>query len=137
MLAAGRLRHRVTFLAPTKIQDPVSGDMLITWANVWTNIAAEIAPLSAKEFIAAQAMQAQTVARITIRVLPELTAQHRVRHGDTIYSIDGPPLRDNESGREYMTLLVSEVDDSEGAAGATADSSTVTADSDQYTADAA
>jgi SPP1 family predicted phage head-tail adaptor len=106
MLDAGRLRHRVTFQARANIQDPVTGETVIVWSDEWTNIAAAIEPLSARELIAAQAQHSEVSARITIRPLSGLTAQHRVVHNGHIYNIEGV-IPDPDSGLEWLTLPVS------------------------------
>lgn len=106
MLDAGRLRHRVTFQARANIQDPVTGETVIVWSDEWTNIAAAIEPLSARELIAAQAQHSEVSARITIRPLSGLTAQHRVVHNGHIYNIEGV-IPDPDSGQEWVTLPVS------------------------------
>lgn len=106
MLDAGRLRHRVTFQARQNIQDPVTGETVIVWTDAWPNIAAAIEPLSARELIAAQAQQSEVSARIIIRPLPGLTAQHRVVHSGRIYNIEGV-IPDPDSGQEWVTLPVS------------------------------
>jgi SPP1 family predicted phage head-tail adaptor len=106
MLEAGRLRHRVTIQARQNIQDAVTGETVIAWVDAWVDIAAAIEPLSARELIAAQAQQSEVSARITIRPLSGLTAQHRVVHNGDIYNIDGV-IPDPDSGQEWVTLPVS------------------------------
>lgn len=105
-LAAGRLRHRVTIQQPVHTQDPDTGAMTTTWADV-AEVAAEVAPMSVREFIASAAMQSQVTARITIRYRPGIDASMRVVHKDRIYNIQGV-LSDPESGLEYLTLPCSE-----------------------------
>lgn len=103
-LDAGRLRHRVVIEQKTTTRDPDTGAPITAWvtfATVW----AEVAPLSAKEFIAAQAMQSEVSARITIRYLPGLLAAMRVLFRGQVYNIAGV-LPDNVSGLEYITLPV-------------------------------
>lgn len=107
MLDAGRLRHRVTFQARQNVQDPVTGETVITWVDAWTNIAAAVEPLSASERISAQAQHSEVSARITVRPLPGLTARHRVLHNGRVYNIEGV-IPDPDSGQEWATLPVSE-----------------------------
>ena len=106
-LAAGRLRHRVTVQRPSYTQDPDTGAMVLAWVNVAEDIAAEISPMSVREFIASAAMRSQVTARITIRCRPGIDASMRVVHKDRIYNIQGV-LSDPESGMEYLTLPCSE-----------------------------
>lgn len=107
MLDAGRLRHRVTIQARTLAQDPVTGETTLTWSSAWENIAAAIEPLSAGERIAAQAQHSSVTARIVLRPIAGLTAQHRILHGGRVYNIEGV-IRDPDSGLEWVTLPVSE-----------------------------
>lgn len=107
MLDAGRLRHRVTIQARANVQDPVSGETVIVWTDAWINVAAAIEPLSARERIDAQAQRSEASARITLRPLAGLTAQHRIVHNGRIYTIEGV-IPDPDSGLEWLTLPVSE-----------------------------
>lgn len=87
-LAAGRLRHRISIQRPLNTQDPVTGEMSLTWEDVATNVAAEIAPLSVKEFIASQQMQSDITTRIVIRHRRGLTADMRILHSVNVYARD-------------------------------------------------
>ncbi|MBK4414170.1 phage head closure protein [Enterobacter hormaechei] len=105
-MQAGKLRHRVTIQEPVMVQNPETGAVNKTWrdlATVW----AEVSPLSAREFIAAQASQGEITTRITIRFRPGITRMNRILFRGEIYNIDGV-LPDPKSGREYLTLPCSE-----------------------------
>lgn len=107
MIAAGKFRHRVTIQRPTYTQDPVTGAPgAITWEDVYTGLAAEVHPLSARELIEANQLQSKIVARITIRFKDDLTPDMRILHRGTIYNIAGL-LPDHYSGLEYLTIPVS------------------------------
>lgn len=101
----GSLRHEVTIQSLAEGVN-VAGDTVATWSDVAT-VWADIQPLSAREFIAGQALQSDVSARITIRYLEGITAAMRVVHGATIYNIRGV-LPDQASGREYLTLPCSQ-----------------------------
>lgn len=117
-LAAGRLRHRVLIeryvLAVDSngdvIQDPDTGETTGAWqtlAEVW----GAIEPLSAREFLAAQATQSQVTARIVIRHRSDLGASMRLVHmvngaRGALYNPAGF-LADKDSGLEYLTIPVS------------------------------
>ena len=112
-LAAGRLRHRIVIEQKVTTRDPDTGAALTSWLPWVTNadgtaksIAAEVVPLSAREFLAAQAGQSQVTARITIRYRPGLAATMRIIHRDQTYNIAGA-LPANKSGLEYITIPVS------------------------------
>ena len=109
LLNAGTLRHRVAIQQPTETQSATTGEITVAWATVsgMESLAAEIVPLSAKEFLSAQATQSEIVARIVIRYRTGITAKMRVNHNGTIYNIRGV-LPDPDSGREWLTLPVSE-----------------------------
>lgn len=109
-LAAGRLRHRVDLLAPGDGRDPNTGELLgDAYADVETDIPAEVVPVSVREFVASQATQSQVTTRVTLRYREDVTARHRLRHRGRIFEIVGPALPDPESGLEYITLACSEV----------------------------
>lgn len=102
----GKLRHRVRLERPGRTQDPNTGEMIDGWelvATVW----ASVEPLSAREFIAAQAGQSEVTARIVIRHREGIDATMRILHRGRVYNIEGV-LADPKSGRHYLTLPVSE-----------------------------
>jgi len=105
-MKAGKLRHKIQIQKKTAAQDNITGAVTYTWsklADVW----ASIEPLSAREYIAAQAVQSKVSARITIRHRDDIDATMRIAHGNKIYNIAGV-LADPKSGLEYITLPVSE-----------------------------
>lgn len=104
-LAAGRLKDLVRLERQEVSQDPVTGEVTTTWVTVAEHIPAEIVALSAREFIAAGATQAEVTARIKIRYRAGVIASMRMvdeRMG-TPYGLVGV-LPDPNSGREYLTL---------------------------------
>lgn len=104
-LSAGRLRHRIRIERPGYEQDSVTGEMVLSWELVAEKVPAAIEPLSAREFIAAQAVQSQISARITIRYRADLSRDMRIVHNGKIYRPAGF-LPDAVSGLEYMTIPV-------------------------------
>ena len=109
-LAAGRLRHRVTFQRfvtlldsnGEEIQDPVSGVISKEWQDVAT-IWCAIEPLSGREFIASQAVQSKVTGKFIARKRTDIDAACRAIHNGTLYQVE-TVLPDPESGLEYMTL---------------------------------
>lgn len=87
-------------------QDLMTGAMRDNWVEI-AQLWAGIEPLSAREFIAAQAQQSQVSARITLRYRAGINSGMRLVYRNAIYSIEGV-LADKESGVEYMTLPCSE-----------------------------
>lgn len=106
-IPAGNLRHRVSIQRKQITQNPQTGAMTETWVDAWSNVPAAIEPLSAREFIAASAVQSEVTTRITIRYRAGVTASMRILHNDRIYNIQGV-LPDPESGRSWLTLPCSE-----------------------------
>jgi SPP1 family predicted phage head-tail adaptor len=105
-MQAGKLRHHVSLQKPVKTQNPSTGAVVNSWqetAKLW----AEVAPLSAREFVAAQATQSEVTTRITIRFRSDVTPKHRIVYAGKIYNIEGV-LADDKSGRDYLTLPCSE-----------------------------
>lgn len=108
-LFSGTLRHRIAIQEQLEEQDSDTGEITKVWVTVtgMGNVPAEIVPLSAKEFLSAQALQSQIVARITIRYRTGITAKMRAVHNGTLYNIEGV-LKDPKTGLDWLTLPVSE-----------------------------
>lgn len=106
-MKAGDLRHPIEIQHLTAVRDPDTGEF---GDPVWEKLSdtwASVEPLSAKDLIAAQAAQSEATARIVIRYRPDVLATMRIVHRGQVYSIEGPPLEDDKSGQEYLTILVS------------------------------
>jgi len=115
---AGKLRHRVRIEQLESLIDsngePAQDDQTGTVLQEWTEVAtvwAAIEPLSAREFLAAQATQSKVTARITIRFRDDLDPAMRLVHArigraDVVYNPAGF-LPDVESGLDYITIPVS------------------------------
>jgi SPP1 family predicted phage head-tail adaptor len=118
MLASARLRHRILIeqwvldidTNGDAVQDPETGETTGQWVPLGQPVWAAIEPLSAREFIAAQATQSQITARIVIRHRSDLTSAMRLVHmvnsvRGTVYNPAGF-LADKDSGLEYLTIPV-------------------------------
>lgn len=105
-LFAGDLRWRIAIEAQQHAQDPLTGEIATTWTSVIAGAWGSIQPLSAREFIAGQQVQAQADTKIIIRWRDGIDASMRVRDlvGGALYNILGV-LPDNVSGREWITLV--------------------------------
>lgn len=106
-IEAGRLRHRVRIQRQIQSQNTTTGQVTVAWQTVAT-VWADIQPLSAREFIQSQTVQAQIVARIVIRYRDGVDTSMRLVHvrlnsDDVIYNIHGV-LPDAEGGMEYLTM---------------------------------
>ena len=107
MLKAGNLRHRIALQRKQQTQNPQTGAMVTTWVTEAT-VPAAVEPLSAREFVAAQAVQSNVSVRITVRYRPGITSAMRLLHDGKVYNITGV-LADKDSGREYLTLPCAEL----------------------------
>ncbi|MES2625895.1 MAG: phage head closure protein [Pseudomonadota bacterium] len=106
-VASGDLRHKVQIQEPgDPTQDPNTGEQTFEWetvASVW----AQIVPMSGREFIAASAEQSEVQGRIVIRYREGVDATMRIVYRNKYYNIKAV-LPDAESGKEHLTLMVSE-----------------------------
>lgn len=112
-IEAGRLRHQVTIQRQAQTQDPQTGELTVTWEDVAT-VRAAVEPISAREFLAAQEPNAKITSLVTIRHLEGVDASMRVVYRGKRYNIHGV-REDMDSGREYLTLPVSEGVNDQGA----------------------
>ncbi len=80
----------------------------MSWSE-FAVVSGSIEALSAREFIAAKSAQAEISARIKIRYINGIESSMRIIHLETgdVYVMEGPPLPDPQSGRHWLTLVVS------------------------------
>lgn len=105
-LAAGKLRHRLLIQKPVTTQNTSTGEMQITWTDV-ASVWGSMEPLSAREFIAANAEQSEVTGKAVIRYRDDVNATMRIVYRGKTHNIMGV-LADNLSGLEYLTLPLSE-----------------------------
>ncbi len=105
-LEAGKLRHRVDIQTLTVTQDS-NGAISETWVTRYASVPADIGPVSAREFMAADAMQSEITGKIRLRWRDDYNGAMRIVHNGRIYNPAGV-LPDNVSGREYVTIPVKE-----------------------------
>ncbi len=106
-MKASNLKHRIT-IQYEKVtgQDPRTGKQTATWENLMT-VWADVSDLSTKDQIAAKAVQSTIQARAKIRyssVAKQINSTMRVLFEGYYYQIDGNPMHDLDSRREYLTL---------------------------------
>ncbi len=106
-MRAGDLRHPIEIQQFSAVRDPGSGEFGEPAWQIFASTWASVEPLSAKDLIAAQSAQSEATARVVIRYRPGVLPTMRIVHRGQIYSIEGPPLEDDKSGQEYLTILVS------------------------------
>lgn len=104
-MKASKLRHRITLLTVTTTQSPTGGNPKTTYIEgptIWANIE----PLSTRDVIQAKAAGSQVTLRCIIRYRKDINSTNRIKYDGKTYKIDGEPLADKGSGREYLTLLL-------------------------------
>ena len=98
---AGKLRTRVIIQKPSESQS-ASGEVTTTWATLaasWANIE----PVSGRELLAADQMQATSRVRVRMRYLPGLTNECRIYWPN--HTLEVNEIVDVESrGVEYELL---------------------------------
>lgn len=103
-MQAGRLRQRVTILQNIQTKNKI-GQAISQWQEQ-TKLWCEFVPLSVNTIIAAQSTSNQITARCVIRYRNDIKSGMRLMHDGTTYQIDGPPLPDPKTGRQYLTLML-------------------------------
>lgn len=101
-MLAPKLRHRVTLSSLTQTRDEWGG-VVEGWAPLVSNLPAEIVPLSGREFVAAQAVQAGVTTRITIRYRGGVLPAMRIQHEGAIYNIKA--VLPDPTLRRHLTLM--------------------------------
>ncbi len=103
-LKAGNLRHFITLETPKLSEDAYHGE---EWTLYKKGVPAAFNFLSGKELFAAGAEHSEITARIQVRFDPNINAAMRVKFAGKLYAIHAV-MPDNRSGREWLTLFVSE-----------------------------
>lgn len=105
-MRAGTLRHRIDIEEFTGTLDS-NGAWVEGWFSILDSddelLPAEIVPLSGREFIAAQAVQAGVTVRITIRWRTGIKPAMRVVHADDVFDIKA--VLPDKSLRTHLTLM--------------------------------
>lgn len=105
-MKATPLRHRLKFYRPTASRSSLTGAGKVSqWEHSLT-LWGQFSPLSVKDIIKGQAEQVNITARATIRHRTDIDGTMRVQHAGRMYEIVGEPLADNDSGKEYLTLML-------------------------------
>ncbi|MDI4498772.1 head-tail adaptor protein [Moraxella nonliquefaciens] len=108
-IGAGKLRHRIKFYRATTTRS-VTGAVSHEWEHILT-LWGQFIPLSVKDIIAGQAEQTHITARAIIRHRTDIDHTMRVQYAGRMYEIVGEPLADNNTGQEYLTLMLKGVAD--------------------------
>ena len=105
MIAAGKLRHRLSIQEPAKTRagDGTVSESWLTLAVVW----ASVAPIRGRELIEAQRFESQVTHRVRMRYYAGLTAQHRLLFGTRVLNIES--VLNKEERNVEMELMCREV----------------------------
>ncbi len=109
--AAGSFNRRIAVDEPVSTQDAETGAEIVDFEESFQTWA-YVAPLSAREVLNAGGIFAEADTRIRIRWSirnTAITAKWRLRYGDTIYNISGPPADIGTVHREIEMICKSGV----------------------------
>jgi SPP1 family predicted phage head-tail adaptor len=104
-MRAGKLRHRITLQAKTIGVDEYGGPAK-TWTDVATNISASVEPLSGRELVNAQTVNAEITTKITMRYRAGVIAANRITHEGKFYNLQS--VIDPELKHKELILMASE-----------------------------
>lgn len=107
-MRAGKIRHRIKVYQQSGGRSPTGAVLPPTWTLILTLWSA-FEPLSVKDILAAQAAGSETIARCMLRYRSDIDSTMQIEYRGNRYDIDGEPMPDNRSGREYMTLMLKSV----------------------------
>lgn len=102
-MTAGELTERVTFLRPTKTTDALRGQVVV-WTDEVVTVWANCRGVTARERMAAQAMNVMPEYRLTVRWRDDLTTQMRVVIGRTGPTCDIASMNDATGKREWLEM---------------------------------
>lgn len=105
-MRAGLLRHRIVIQEPVQVQNPESGEMIQVWEDRWVKVPAMFEFVNSRELLAAQAVQSEVTAKITIRYRDGVVASMRGIHRGRAWNFT-TPMTDNDSGLDYLVIPVS------------------------------
>ena len=107
-MRASQLRNRIKVYKPTTGRSPTGAVFAQKWEHILT-LWANFEPLSVKDVISSQVAGSSLSARCVIRYRSDINGDMRVEHQGRMYQIDGEPLADKVSDKEYLTLVLSAV----------------------------
>ncbi|WP_394260795.1 phage head closure protein [Moraxella boevrei] len=108
MLQAGKLRNRIKIFKPVTKRSPTGAVKAESWEHILT-LWANFQPLSVKDVVNSQMAGSQLTARCVIRYRNDINSSMRVEYQGRVYQINGEPLADKKTGREYLTLMLKSI----------------------------
>lgn len=106
MYNAGQLRHLVEIQRPVDMGTDAAGNRLVSWVTDYT-VYASPRDVSGREYLAAAAIQAESVVTLVIRYLSELTTDMRVMWGGAPWDI--VQVNHLEYRGDWMTIKIKRV----------------------------
>lgn len=103
-MKASKLRQRITIRKMDNTTNEY-GEVTNTWQDHFT-LWADFKPLSVNAIVSSKAEGSKVVARCVIRYRRDIDETMQVLHEGTLYNIDGMPLPDDKTGKEYLTLML-------------------------------
>ena len=100
-MQSGRLRHRIDLETNVGTTNTF-GAITDTW-SLWTTLWASVEPLSGRELLQAQQMQADITHRVRFRYVSGVTAKMRVAYGSRYFNILSV-INDQERNREIVLM---------------------------------
>ena len=103
-MKASKLRHRITIRKSRNANNDY-GETTNAWQDYLT-LWADFKPLSVNAIVSSKAEGSKVIARCVIRYRRDIDETMQVLHEGTLYNIDGMPLPDDKTGKEYLTLML-------------------------------
>lgn len=94
-------RCKIDFLKRIKEKDEY-GEPIDSWEPFKTGIWASKDPLIGKEFFTALTTDNKVEVKFNMRFIPDITSDMRIRYGNEIYEIIGPPVNVKGLNRELL-----------------------------------
>lgn len=104
-MRAGELRHRITIQRAVEVSDDLKTPT-VTWQDVAT-VWAAVEPLSGREYLLAQNVNAELTVRIRIRYRPGVTPGMRVLYNGRVFDIQA--VIDVEERHRELQLMCKEI----------------------------
>lgn len=94
-------RHKIDFLHRVKGRDEY-GEPINTWEVFKAGIWASKDPLLGNEYFNALTTDTKVEVKFNMRYIPGITSEMRIKHGNEIYEIIGPPVNVKGLNRELL-----------------------------------
>lgn len=94
-------RHKIDFLQRASGRDDY-GEPSETWEPVKTGIWASKEPLLGNEYFVAFTTDSKVEVKFNMRYIPGITSDMRIKHGNEVYEIIGPPVNVKGLNRELL-----------------------------------